>query len=699
MDIYPREYGASTDSAGAQLIAELIKLRGANQLERAYLFCEFPLFREEDGLIRSQLLLVSPVHGVLIVGTTLENTAEGIKGLIPQTEAIFSHIYSKLLRISKLRASKTKLNFGAEAAIFAPEFNARENFEDHDDVKICTSITSFIDYLESLRSDAPLDEDMLLEIVSVVEGSKGLIRPIDRQSHNFPADSKVALIKKLDEEIRRFDREQRLGYMTEVLGLERITGLAGSGKTVVLAMKAAMAHLNNPEARIAFTFYTKSLYQQIKQLITRFYRQFDDRDPDWDKLKIMHAWGGQVNDGLYYYAAKASGAIPLTYPQARSFNSRRPFDYACTRLLEGSNLVELFDYIFIDEAQDFPPSFLRLALKVVKDEKLVIAYDVFQTIFDVEIPSAEVLFGKESAVSFMQDIVLHKCYRNPLEVLVTAHAIGFGIYSKRIVQMLESADHWRDFGYELESGKLTSGQNVVITRPLANSPSSISNQVSSDAIISAKSFGGLTEEIDYVSTNIKSDIEVDGLLPEDILVICADDMNSRTYFKHLSRRLAEDGIRTNNLQEDTYEIRNFTEKGEVTLSTVYKAKGNEAFAVYVTGIDALFSASNARNRNTAFVAMTRAKGWLKISGVGAAAEKFTKEVDSAKTELPKLKFTFPSPEELISLKRDLSEEGSERVSTTLDDLEFELSPDQYEVVLKRKLMDVQRKKRSQKKKY
>lgn len=699
MDIYPKEYGASTDSAGAQLIAALSELNDSAGLGEAYLFCEFPLFREEDGLLKSQLLLVSPVHGVLIVGTTLENTATGIKNLIPQTEAIFSHIYSKLLRVGKLRASKTKLNFGTEAAIFAPESVAHISLEVEDDLRICTSIPSFIAYLDSLKSESPIDKDLLLEIVSVIEGSKGLIRPIERQSDQFPDNSKVVLIKKLDEEIRRFDREQRLGYMTEVLGLERITGLAGSGKTVVLAMKAALVHLNNPEARIVFTFYTKSLYQQIKQLITRFYRQFDDRDPDWDKLKIMHAWGGQVNEGLYYYSAKVAGVAPFTFPQARSFDPRRPFDFACTRLLESSNLVELFDYVFIDEAQDFPPSFLRLALRIVKDEKLVIAYDVFQTIFDVEIPSAEVLFGKESAVSFMQDIVLHKCYRNPLEVLVTAHAIGFGIYSKKIVQMLESAEHWRDFGYELESGTLKSGEKVVITRPLDNSPSSISNDVSRDEIISARSFEGLMDEIEYVASNIKSDIEFEGLLPEDILVICADDMNSRTYFKHLSRRLSQDGIKTNNLQEDSYDIRNFTEKGEVTLSTVYKAKGNEAFAVYVAGIDALFSVSSARNRNTAFVAMTRAKGWLKISGVGDAANKFKTEVDSAKAELPRLSFIFPSPEELISLKRDLSEEGSERAASTLDNLEFELSPDQYEVVLKRKLMDVQRKKRAQRKLY
>ena len=76
--------------------------------------------------------------------------------------------------------------------------------------------------------------------------------------------------------------------------------MAGSGKTVVLAMKAAQLHINNPEEKILYTFYTKSLYDQVKRLITRFYRMTQDHDPNWENLHILHAWGGINQPGVYY---------------------------------------------------------------------------------------------------------------------------------------------------------------------------------------------------------------------------------------------------------------------------------------------------------------------------------------------------------------------------------------------------------------
>ena len=96
-------------------------------------------------------------------------------------------------------------------------------------------------------------------------------------------------------------------------------GLSGSvdwpdqEKTVVLAMKAALTHLRHPKASIAFTFHTKSLYQHVRRLITRFYRQYNDQDPDWDRLHVLHAWGGRSTPGIYYNACLAAGVSPMTF--------------------------------------------------------------------------------------------------------------------------------------------------------------------------------------------------------------------------------------------------------------------------------------------------------------------------------------------------------------------------------------------------
>ena len=79
------------------------------------------------------------------------------------------------------------------------------------------------------------------------------------------------------------------------------------------------------------------------------------------------------------------------------------------------------------------------------------------------------------------DIVLSKCYRNQREVLVTAHALGFGIYGE-IVQLLESKEHWEDVGYEVISGDFSVGTDVKILRPEQNSPIKL-EQANSNKII------------------------------------------------------------------------------------------------------------------------------------------------------------------------------------------------------------------------
>ena len=66
-----------------------------------------------------------------------------------------------------------------------------------------------------------------------------------------------------------------------------------------------------------------------------------------------------------------------------------------------------------------------------------------------------------------------------------------------------------------------------------------------------------------------------------------------------------------------YGILDFYIAGEITISTVHKAKGNEAYQVYVVGVDAIFNNPDIIHRNRLFTAMTRAKAWVTITGVGS----------------------------------------------------------------------------------
>jgi superfamily I DNA and RNA helicase len=672
-------------------------LEGSEQelgLQESYVYAKFPLYREEDEIVAADFLVVSKAHGVVLFGTCNTNSVDAQDDLeddIERLEKAFSLIYSRLIKSRLLQASRRELKFPTNLAIFAPHVDIPDFRVGVDILGTSPDVERFLRSITGKQ----IEPDVLLEIVSIIEGAKGLLRPRDRDTKNRPPDSKVVLVAQLETEIRRFDKDQKEGYFAPLDGPQRIRGLAGSGKTVVLAMKAALTHMQYPDATIAYTFYTKSLYQHVKRLITRFYRQFDDRDPNWDKLQVLHAWGGQTNPGIYFNACRALGVSPITYGDAKS-QSKAAFDYVCKDLLSRSKVKPIYDYVFVDEGQDFAPSFTRLALALARKNRVVLAYDELQNIFQLEAPTAATIFGVDNEgrplVQFEEDVVLHKCYRNPREVLVAAHAIGLGVYDK-IVQLPENEQHWEDLGYKVKQGPLEIGREIVISRPEANSPSSISDKQTKAEMVVAKSFLGVKEEILWVAQQIENDIRDGGLSPEDILVVTADDRNGKLYFDALERQLLGRGIELNNLQSDSFGLRDFTETGKVTYSTVYKAKGNEGYVVFVLGIDAIFWAKTIRNRNVAFTAMTRAKGWLRVTGVGVFADSFKKEVDASLAEFPRLRFVYPGPDQLSLLKRDISEEMLHGAQRSLEDLEGTIPSDLYEDLLRRKLAELTRKKR------
>src|SRR4029077_16131645 len=147
-----------------------------------------------------------------------------------------------------------------------------------------------------------IEDDLFAEARSIIEGAKALTRPRAREIPSDRAVPKAHILAALEAEIANFDAEQRKAAITVLAGPQRIRGLAGTGKTIVLAMKAAQIHLNEPKQTVLYTFYTKSLYDLIKRLITRFYRHYKDSDPDWERVKILHAWGGANVAGVYQRA-------------------------------------------------------------------------------------------------------------------------------------------------------------------------------------------------------------------------------------------------------------------------------------------------------------------------------------------------------------------------------------------------------------
>ena len=141
-----------------------------------------------------------------------------------------------------------------------------------------------------------------------------------------------------------------------------------------------------------------------------------------------------------------------------------------------------------------------------------------------------------------------------------------------------------------------------------------------------------------------------------IVVISLDGQGAKGHLINLQRRLADYRIASviPGLVDNTAM---FAEAGKVTLSTVFRAKGNEAYVVYILSFDFLYDyVEEIENRNKAFTSITRSKAWVRITGTGKNMEKAKEEIDKILRDLPMFKFAFPD----MSTIRRLDAENSRR---------------------------------------
>lgn len=660
-----------TDPASREFVDHVRNRQDDLGLSAAVLYYDFPAYVDyEADIKRPDILLFSPLHGFFAIrfvsDSLLRKSGETLTLLDAGLNDFSSNLYARLLRSRDLRSGRTK----AVVDVFPIIFAEQNEIEGEDDLesKIVHSFDEFDRFLAETRKDL-LTENIVSEIRSVVEGAKALSRPQKRVIEDPKTQPLAVAMAKLEAEIANFDQKQRHIALIDVGGPARIRGLAGSGKTVILAMKVAHLHLNNPQALILITFFTKSLRATIKNLITKFYRHYSETDPDWKVIHIRHGWGGRNIPGVYSDACRRAGRVALTLNDAVRIAKRgeSAFSAACGALNDSSSVSPYYDHVLIDEGQDFPPSFYQLCYRLAKGERdrksIVWAYDELQDIMNVKIREPEELFGIDgdgqprvmldrSSVyappGATNDAILSKCYRNQRDVLVTAHAMGFGVYGS-IVQMLESAEHWQDVGYDVSSGPLVTGKQVEVVRPDRNSPVQIP-PIDGVNLVDSYAGASLDDETLWVAKQIKQFVAA-GLQPEEIAVISLDDRHAKAYLSKVGEQLALERIASNNIIADPYNEPPFTIPNRVSLSTVYRAKGNEAAAVFAVGVDAV-DTKTRDGRNKLFTAFSRSKAWLRVSGIGQLP--VLTELSKAISLAPKIRFVMPNLAEIETIQRGLS---------------------------------------------
>ena len=681
------------DDAGARaLIDALSRVSAELDLRDSVVYYDFPLFRDDhDSLLRSNVMFAAPEIGIVFMGLVVGGDgafAVDVHGVDEGLTQLYALAFARLIRNSRLRKDRGELAIGLDTCIFVLANRVAD--EAGLESQIIYSDQALRDFVAA-KVGPRMDGDLWVDLISTIEGANALKREREKGLSNARPGTKAAALNQIFSRIASFDQDQRRAAITLVEGPQRIRGIAGSGKTVVLAMKAAHIHLVRPDANVLVTFWTKSLYDQFKYLIAKFYRQFSERDPDWDKIEILHAWGGKsTGGGVYYNACIDGGERPLTLADLKRTSGKPSFGVACDLLVRSGRLVPAYDYVLIDEGQDLPAAFYRLCFERTRggaiDRNVIWAYDELQNILDVDIQSVRDTFGalpdgrlrvdleraEEELSAGLQphDIVLKRSYRNPAQVLMLAHSLGFGLYSNPIIQILENAKHWEDLGYSVVQGNCLAGEPVVIERPAENSPIDLAAIPGAGQSFLARSFEKYSEEIDWVVAEFKSFL-ADGLRPQDIMIVSLDDRNAKKYFADIAERLLNEGSQVNNLSLPTFDMPNFFVEGAVTLSTVYKAKGNEAAVVFVVGLDGVaYEVDEVRARNKIFAAFTRSRAWLRVSGLAGPTSKLFAEMKATIDNFPAFRFVYPDPNVVRMIQRDLAERSGKlaKLQKMIDEL-------------------------------
>ena len=639
------------------------------------LYIGYPIIGTVEGAYPIDALWISPKQG-LVVFNLIEGKRLG--DYQDDQDDSYNKVESRLKGHREL-VYKRQLQVSINVITFAP---AIVTLPENDDYPVCNENT-ITNQICDLNWEHP---EYYEKLVSVLQ-SVSMIRKGRKKREVKHSESRGAKLQQLEESVANLDNAQGRAVIETVEGVQ----------TIVLALKAAYLHAQHPEWKIAVTFNTRSLKGQLKQLINSFYIEQTSMEPDWDNLQIIHAWGSSSKTpGIYYNFCVENGLECLDYSSARNqFGRNMAFSGVCEKAIsEIENAAPMYDAILIDEAQDFPVSFLQLCYKILCEPKrLVYAYDELQNLNLQSLPSPEELFGTNNEgtpnVRFnyepdgtsKQDIILEKCYRNSRPALVSAHALGFGIYREPdafsdigLVQMFEQKNLWKEIGYSVIEGELEDGKRVVLARTENSSPKFLESHSPIDDLILFKSFKTKHEQDVWVASEIEKNLRDDELRADDIIVINPDPITTKDAVASIRKILYDKGIQSHVAGVDSSPDVFFdTDNESVAFTGIYRAKGNEAAMVYVINAHDCFQADdinmlnsdNAKIRNRLFTAMTRSKAWVRVVGIGSQMDHLKAEYEKVKEKGFTLDFIYPTEEQrkyLNIVNRDISNAEKENIA-------------------------------------
>uniref|UniRef100_UPI000FD74DB1 DEAD/DEAH box helicase n=1 Tax=Paenibacillus koleovorans TaxID=121608 RepID=UPI000FD74DB1 len=370
-----------------------------------------------------------------------------------------------------------------------------------------------------------------------------------------------------------------------------IRGVAGSGKTLVLASRAKMLAKAHPEWKILVLCYGIPLSRNLQQMIERMMNEPEDL---FDLIQ-----------------STTPGDAPSHRIEVYNFhewlrNSLRMKDLEIPTLLEKVDkqeaILPLYDAIMIDEGQDFEADWLKLLSVCLNPDT--------QSLLLVE-DRAQSIFKRKS--SLVQDIGLD--FRGRSKVL--------SINYRNTAQVVNFAwDFYQEHSQLKNKVRDASIDGVEIIPPQST------KRKGPDPII--KSFQTIKEELNFVSKSIKFLAKEKKIQLQDIVILYrVKNSHHTSYIDEIKHSLAEHELPHTWITENAESKRKFIrDEDTVKISTIDSAKGLDFRVVFLINVENMpFPLEEVEEREVSllYIGMTRALEWLFLTYSGES--KFTQYLD------------------------------------------------------------------------
>lgn len=373
-----------------------------------------------------------------------------------------------------------------------------------------------------------------------------------------------------NQSLKVLDKEQEQEAWKIGPGHRIIKGVAGSGKTLLIAYRAKILKAMHPDYKILIICYNITLKKYIR---TKIKELLSDVIVDDSNIDIVHFHDFAYNV-IRNYVSDGNNKI-------RSIGSQTEWDAYQSKigdmLLKGINDGEIkqgmYDAILIDECQDLTTDFLKFLLHVLNKETnhLLIAIDPAQNLYGGTVTWKEIGIQAKGRVK-----TLKRTYRNTKQILEFAYKFNPG----RVIRLSESDTEVPIF--------------PDMTERYGNKPL-------------LQGFDSANALINFIVNSIKS--KNISLSLGNIGIIYQS--NKFSYFEKLKEELSKEHIDFKEVK-DKIDKENFDyDSSEVKLIGIHNVKGYEFHTVFLIGVD-FIRIESAEMVNLLYVGITRATDELII---------------------------------------------------------------------------------------